>query len=58
MIGGPVKGIKTGITATAGGCLSTFWESEGKRLLVVVLGCKDEARRFTDTRKLIKFYAE
>jgi D-alanyl-D-alanine carboxypeptidase len=57
MIGGCCKGIKTGITANAGGCLATLWEEGGRRIIVLVLGCKDEAARFTETQKLIKFYA-
>lgn len=46
------SGIKTGITQTAGSCLSVSYESEGCKLVTVVLGCKSVEHRWKDTRRL------
>ena len=35
------RGIKTGITSTAGGCLACFWKSPSKSIILIVLGCSD-----------------
>jgi len=63
---GLVNGIKTGITRSAGGCLSTSYRiirSEYQSIFdkpihdhyfIVVLGCKDMKHRFIDTSRIIK----
>jgi D-alanyl-D-alanine carboxypeptidase (penicillin-binding protein 5/6) len=43
------KGIKTGITHKAGGCLATYFSGKGVNLITVVLGSRDQHMRFTDT---------
>ena len=55
------SGIKTGITNTAGGCLSSLTsiqvgKYEWKTLLVIVLGCDCVEARFSDTREIVKEY--
>lgn len=45
-----VKGVKTGWTQEAGGCLVTFVERDGKKIISVVLGSQD---RFGETKKII-----
>jgi D-alanyl-D-alanine carboxypeptidase len=52
------RGLKTGFTARAGGCLSTVFETEfeGMRgLFVIVLGCRTQEHRFIDTTKLVEW---
>jgi D-alanyl-D-alanine carboxypeptidase len=46
------KGIKTGITNKAGGCLSTNFSAKGVNLVTIVLGCRDQHMRFTDTEAI------
>ena len=46
------KGIKTGITNAAGGCLATAFQHKGLNLVTVVLGAKDQHARFTDTESI------
>lgn len=43
------KGIKTGVTKRAGGCLSTNYSTKGLNLVTIVLGCKDTESRFIDS---------
>lgn len=45
-----VKGVKTGLTEKAGGCLVTLVERNNKRVLIVLLGSND---RFGETQKVI-----
>lgn len=52
------KGIKTGFTQKAGGCLSSLFEVGEEELLVIVLGCKSSNDRFNDTLKLVQWGAE
>ena len=57
------EGVKTGITATAGGCLASLTTIQLKRyewqkLLVVVLGCQGAKERFSDTKKVVEGYQE
>ena len=47
------KGVKTGFTHRAGGCLSTLFEIGGDQVMVVVMGCKTSDDRFIDTSKLL-----
>ena len=46
-------GIKTGFTNDAGNCLASAAVKNGVELYAVVLGCNDEAQRFTDSYKLL-----
>jgi D-alanyl-D-alanine carboxypeptidase (penicillin-binding protein 5/6) len=46
------RGIKTGITNAAGGCLATAFQHKGLNLVTVVLGSKDQHSRFTDTENI------
>lgn len=46
-------GIKTGYTNDAGYCLTSSAERDGIELYAVVLGCSNEAERFTDCYKLL-----
>ena len=49
------KGIKTGITKSAGSCLSSVWIKHDEKFHreisynIVVLNCKNQEDRFTDT---------
>jgi D-alanyl-D-alanine carboxypeptidase len=56
-------GVKTGFTASAGGCLCSITsvyisKYERQDLLIVVLGCKDAESRFRVTKALIEEYHE
>ena len=55
---GIYKGIKTGITNTAGPCLSSFVEYDGKQLIIIVLNCKNMKQRFKDNENLRKWAFE
>ena len=44
-----ITGIKTGITAKAGGCLSTSFKNKQNEVFIVVLGCASTEHRFKDT---------
>jgi D-alanyl-D-alanine carboxypeptidase len=46
------KGVKTGITQTAGSCLSVYFENEDCKLVTVVLGCRNIEYRWKDTHRL------
>jgi D-alanyl-D-alanine carboxypeptidase (penicillin-binding protein 5/6) len=47
-----VMGVKTGITVNAGPCLCTSIEKEGKKIIVVLLMCKNMDVRWHETTKL------
>ena len=48
------KGVKTGITQTAGPCLCILYENtvHKHKLITVVLGCQNVDYRFRDARRL------
>lgn len=48
------KGVKTGITLTAGPCLCILYENPklNHKLITVVLGCKNVDYRWKDARRL------
>ena len=46
------SGIKTGITPTAGSCLSIYFETADCKLITVVLGSRNIEYRWKDTRRL------
>lgn len=46
------KGVKTGITTTAGACLSVCYESKHVQLFTIVLGCRNIEYRWKDARRL------
>jgi D-alanyl-D-alanine carboxypeptidase (penicillin-binding protein 5/6) len=50
------KGIKTGHTVNAGGCLSSYYINplNGERLIIVVMGCKSQEARFSDTEATLE----
>ncbi len=48
-------GIKTGYTNKAGYCLASAAVEAGVELYAVVLGCTDEAERFTDSYRLLSW---
>ncbi len=48
------RGVKTGITKTAGGCLASYWEGS----IIVVLGCSSQTSRFQDTETLREFFLD
>jgi D-alanyl-D-alanine carboxypeptidase (penicillin-binding protein 5/6) len=50
-----VKGVKTGWTEEAGGCLVTYIEREEQEIITVVLKSKDEETRFEDSIALINW---
>ena len=48
--------MKTGITAKAGGCLSTIFKNkDNEEVIVVVLGCASTEHRFKDTEAILKW---
>mmetsp|Transcript_21229 Transcript_21229/g.20380 ORF Transcript_21229/g.20380 Transcript_21229/m.20380 type:complete len:84 (+) Transcript_21229:1317-1568(+) len=47
-----VKGIKTGVTNTAGPCLSTCLSRGDWEFIIVVLSCKSMEARWVETNKL------
>ena len=49
------KGIKTGYTSQAGNCLATYYEKDGRRLIVVTVGNHEKNRRFIDNGLLINY---
>ena len=49
-------GIKTGITPTAGPCLSIGFSHESKEFICIILNCKSASHRFKDAVMLAKFY--
>lgn len=46
------SGVKTGITQTAGSCLSVWFENEDCKLITVVLGSRNIDYRWKDARRL------
>jgi D-alanyl-D-alanine carboxypeptidase (penicillin-binding protein 5/6) len=50
-------GVKTGITQTAGSCLSVCYENEDIRLVTVVLGSRNIEYRWKDARRLTLYAA-
>lgn len=48
------EGIKTGQTGTAGSCLASL----RKGVYIVVLNCKDNQARFTETERIYEWYCE
>ena len=51
-----VDGLKTGTTDTAGACLISTCNKDGKRVITVVLGAKSDKKRYSDTIKLLDYY--
>lgn len=54
LLGKGWEGVKTGITPTAGACLSSLRNG----IFIVVLNCADADRRFSETEKLYNWYTE
>ena len=52
------KGIKTGITNSAGPCLASLVEHAQRQFIVIVLNCKSMKQRFRDTENLRKWTFE
>ena len=52
------SGVKTGITQTAGSCLSVWFENEDCKLITVVLGSRNIEYRWKDARRLTLWAAE
>ena len=48
-------GLKTGITDSAGPCLSSVLNKDGKTIICIVLGCRTIEHRFTDSLKLADY---
>lgn len=48
-----VDGLKTGTTASAGACIMSTSNKNGRRILTVVLGAKTDEDRYKDTKKLL-----
>ena len=46
-------GVKTGTTGAAGSCLISLVERDGRKLLCVLLGGRNDNRRYTDTTILL-----
>ena len=53
-----VVGVKTGITNSAGPCLSTAINIDESSLIIVLLNCKDMDCRWLETYKLAKWAAK
>lgn len=52
-----VNGVKTGVTISAGPCLSTSISKDGYDLIVVLLNCKSLDARWVETHKLANWCA-
>ena len=50
-----LDGIKTGFTAAAGFCVTASAVQKGKRLISVVMGCKTNQARATETTRLLTY---
>jgi D-alanyl-D-alanine carboxypeptidase (penicillin-binding protein 5/6) len=50
-----VNGMKTGMTEAAGSCITATCEREGRRIVVVVMGCEKSAIRDKLVRQLINW---
>lgn len=48
-------GLKTGTTNAAGKCLIAFAEKDGRQLLVLAYGCKEETDRFGRVRDIFEY---
>lgn len=48
-------GLKTGTTNEAGKCLVAFAEKDGRKLLVLAYGCKEETDRFGRVRDIFEY---
>jgi D-alanyl-D-alanine carboxypeptidase len=48
-------GIKTGITPSAGPCLSSAYKVMGRELIVIVLNCESVEARYKDAEALFKW---
>lgn len=46
------EGVKTGQTGSAGSCLSSLKEG----IFIVVLNCKNNEARFSETEKIFEWY--
>ena len=51
------KGVKTGITPTAGSCLSVWFERGETKLITVVLGSRSIEHRWKDAWRLTMYAA-
>jgi len=49
------RGIKTGVTVTAGPCLSSWYNNNGYNLIVVILDSKSKNSRWEETVSLINW---
>ncbi len=49
-------GLKTGSTGSAGYCLLTAYQMDGRYVLVGIFGCKSQSQRFADANKLLNAY--
>ena len=50
-----LAGIKTGTTEDAGCCFVGAYQYKGKYYITVVLGAKETAQRWEDTKTLIRY---
>jgi D-alanyl-D-alanine carboxypeptidase (penicillin-binding protein 5/6) len=48
-------GVKTGTTSNAGACLACSQTRDGRRLVVIVLGCTSNDARYADSRALLNW---
>jgi D-alanyl-D-alanine carboxypeptidase (penicillin-binding protein 5/6) len=49
-------GLKTGVTKSAGPCLSSIWNKDGIDITIIVLKCKNIDDRFSDSLKILNQY--
>nr|WP_088327661.1 D-alanyl-D-alanine carboxypeptidase family protein [Bacillus cereus] len=50
-----IDGLKTGFTDEAGYCFTGTAKKDGKRMITVVMGTRDNIERFTETKKLLAY---
>ena len=50
-----IDGLKTGFTDKAGYCFTGTAKKDGKRMITVVMGTRDNIKRFTETKKLLVY---
>lgn len=50
-----IDGLKTGFTDEAGYCFTGTAKKDGKRMITVVMGNRDNIERFTETKKLLAY---
>ena len=43
------RGIKTGITETAGPCLASYFNNKQIKVIIVLMGCKNSSLRWYET---------